>query len=69
MTKINENLLKGAIAAKGMTQATLAKAINLTPSGLWRKMKNKNEFTLAEVRKIRDVLELPEDLLRAIFLL
>lgn len=61
--------LKGNIVSKGMTQEQLAKEIDVDPSTLSRKMQlSGNTFTIGEVHRIVDVLNLPAKEAANIFL-
>ena len=64
--KVNE--IKAELARKEMTQGELASAIGLSQSGLWKKMTGTTEFTLNEIRNIRDVLSLDNKQIVEIFL-
>lgn len=55
---MNKNLLRAAIAEKGMNQAKLAAAIGMSANSLSRKMNGRREFSLREVITIIQVLEL-----------
>ncbi|MBR1780052.1 MAG: helix-turn-helix transcriptional regulator [Oscillospiraceae bacterium] len=63
---MNCNLLRAAMAEKGMTQAQLARAIGISPNSLSRKLNGRRDFLLSEVVAISDVLELQAP--QAIFL-
>ena len=51
------NLLKAEIAKAEMTQTSLAKAIDMSPQTLSKRMKS-GKFNLEEAQKIIDVLNL-----------
>lgn len=55
---MNANLLKAAMAEKGMNQAQLAKAIGISANSMSRKLNGKRDFSLSEVAAITEVLEL-----------
>lgn len=55
---MNANLLKAAMAEKGMNQAKLAKAIGISANSMSRKLNGKRDFSLSEVAAITEVLEL-----------
>lgn len=52
--------LKGLLREKGMTQDDLAKAVNLSSSGLNLKMNGKLAFRVPEVYAICDVLDIKD---------
>ncbi len=55
---MNMNLLRAAMAEKGMNQAQLAAAIGISANSLSRKMNGRRDFALAEVVAITQVLDL-----------
>ena len=55
---MNSNLLRAALAQRGMTQGKLAKLVGISPNSLSRKLNGKRQFTLGEVEAISRVLEL-----------
>lgn len=55
---MNANLLRAAIAERGMNQARLADAIGISSNSLSRKMTGKREFSVAEASAIARVLRL-----------
>lgn len=57
---MNRDLLKGEIKAKAMTQETVANRIGVSLSRFNAKLNNTNgaEFSLGEVRAIKDLLHL-----------
>ena len=57
---MNANLLKAAMAGKGMNQAQLAKAIGISANSMSRKLNGKRDFSLSEVAAITEVLELTD---------
>jgi len=61
---MNMNLLRAAIAEKGMNQAELAAAIGISANSLSRKMNGRRDFALSEVVAITQVLDLkaPQDI-------
>ena len=67
--RINANELKAELARKSLTQMELSTAIGLSWSGFWKKMSGQNSFTVDEVRKIRDVLDLDDKRIKEIFLI
>lgn len=52
------NRLKGAIVAAGLTQATIAYKIGISPTALNNKITNKSRFKADEVQKLTSVLGL-----------
>lgn len=68
MKQIKSNEIKAELARKNMTQNDLAKAMGISPTSLWHKMTGVTEFTLAEIRCVRDALNLNDDKLIEIFL-
>lgn len=52
------NKLKGKMREKKYTQATLAKKLDITTQSLSAKLNNRSQFTLSEVVKMIDVLEI-----------
>lgn len=69
MEKVNALELKAHIARKAMTQERLAEAIGIDKTSLWYKMTGQREFTVEEVRSIRDVLGLTDQAIKDIFLI
>lgn len=67
--KINALELKAQIARNGMTQSSLAEAMNIGWVTFWKKITGQNEFTVEEVRNIRDILELNDQAIKDIFLI
>lgn len=67
--KINSNELKAELARKGLTQMDLARRMGLSWTGFWYKVTGKNSFTVDEVRKIRDILNLDDEAIKNIFLI
>lgn len=59
--------LKGLTIAKGMTQKQLAKSLGIDKSTLSRKVNNQASFTIEEVKKIAEILELSGPELNEIF--
>lgn len=51
-------LLEYEMKKRGYTRESLAAAIGISRSALYRKLAGKSEFTLAEIRAIADVLDL-----------
>lgn len=61
---MNSNLLRAAMAEKGINQAKLADLIGISPNSLSRKMNGRRDFSLAEVVAITEALDLkcPQDI-------
>lgn len=55
---MNASLLRGEIAANSLTASQLAKRIGISRNTLSAKMQGKRSFTLDEVYKICDVLNI-----------
>ena len=67
--QVNTNKLKGYIAASGMTQEAVAKAIGVDSSTFSRKLKcNGLTFSIGQMHKLVDVLSIPASDATAIFL-
>lgn len=66
---INVNEFKAEIIRNGFTNATFAEAMELSPSGLWRKMRGENDFTLGDMRKAKQILHLSDEVFKSIFLI
>ena len=65
---VNVNRLKGKIVEKGMTIETVAKAIGIDTSTLYRKLQNSGEkITIKEADNITAFLELGADEATSIF--
>ena len=60
------NLL-GRIRAKGMTQCDVAQKIGISPVTLNRKLNGYTEFTQSEIRKLCQVLAIPDNKIPAYF--
>lgn len=57
---MNANLLKAALAERGMNQAQLARKIGISTNSMSRKMNGKRDFTLSEVLAISHALQLEQ---------
>lgn len=66
---MNREELRVAIIRKNYTNKQLAKELGIEEATLYLKMAGKTEFTLLEVRKISDILELSNEAFRNIFLI
>jgi DNA-binding XRE family transcriptional regulator len=53
MEIIDRNKLRGSIRANGMTQADLAKMLEISPNSIYNKLSGKTEFTESEIAKLR----------------
>ena len=65
---MNVMKLKGKIREKGLTQAALAREINIDKSTLQRKFKKAESFTIGEVERITYILNLSDSEAMQIFL-
>jgi len=67
--RVDINRLKGSIAARGMTQESVAKAIGIDNSTFIRKMKCEGvAFSVGQMHKLVDVLAISPEEAAAIFL-
>lgn len=57
----NTNKLKGKLAERGLTQAQLAKMIEMSPTTLSFKLNNEIEFKISEAKRIQEALSLTRD--------
>ena len=64
---MNPNLLRAAIASKGLKQVDVIKAIGCTYSGWGRRMQGATEFTRSEINEIYHFLQLTKEELTEIF--
>lgn len=66
---MNTNLLKGEIKARGMTQADISREIGVSLSRFNAKLNNCHgaEFSLAEVRSLKNLLNLSPSQVDIIF--
>lgn len=64
---INSNKLKGRIVEKGLTQADLAKALNLSTPTINQKLNNVRSMNLHEAFRIADLLNIPDSQFREYF--
>ena len=65
---MNANLLKSQFLKNGLTQAHVARMLGMSPNSLSRKILQKREFTLAETLRIKDCLQLTDQMYSDIFL-
>lgn len=63
----NTAKLQGKIKECGYTLNTLAKAINLSQTGLFNKIHNHREFVVSEIQKISILLLLSEQEIQELF--
>lgn len=59
--------LRSVMLAKGYTQTTIAEKLNRTVQTINNKINNKAEFTLSEMQKLSDILELTSEEREQIF--
>jgi DNA-binding XRE family transcriptional regulator len=52
---------------KGITQDEMAKTLNISRQGLWKKMTQKSEFKLSEINIVSELLKLSKEQRNAIF--
>lgn len=64
---MNIRLLLARLCYKDITNAEFASLLGIGRSTLYRKLSGRNEFTRAEIAKIREALELDDDALVEIF--
>ena len=55
---MNANLLRAAMAEKGMNQTELAKAIGISANSMSRKLNGRRDFTISEAAAIASALNL-----------
>lgn len=55
---MNKTELRVAMKRKGMTYPKLAKALGIGYGTLWNKINHKTEFTLDEIQKLVELLDL-----------
>jgi hypothetical protein len=60
-------LLKKRIKNCGFTVKDIARHMNLSRQGLWKKINNRTEFRQSEIAKLSEILELDSDMERRIF--
>ena len=65
---VNTLKLKAVILERGMTQEQVADARGISPVTLNRKINNKREFTVSEVKQLQTILKLTDEEVRLIFL-
>lgn len=65
---IQKNILKSKLSLKEKTQKDLAKALGLSKVSVSKKVNGLLRFSLPEVKKIKDYLELTDDEVVEIFI-
>jgi len=65
---MNTNLLKSQFIKNGLTQVQVARLLGMSPNSLSRKVLQKREFTLGETLRIKDCLQLTDQMYSDIFL-
>lgn len=53
--------LNAAIARVGLTKKAVAAALELSPTGFWKKLSNVSEFKAAEIKKLQSLLKLSDN--------
>lgn len=65
---VNTDLLRGALRAKNITNEQAASAIGVNPATFYRRINQQGKkFTVAEVGKLAELLELSADEVQEIF--
>jgi DNA-binding phage protein len=64
---VNINSLKAEIARNGLTIPTLAEKVGMNKKTLYGKIKGVSSFTISEVSKIVDALNLTDEAMLEIF--
>jgi len=59
--------LKAAMVARGLTQADLARLLNLSEQTMNYKINNRREFKASEIQMLISVLQIPSDQVDGIF--
>ena len=65
---MNVNKLKAKIVEMGMNVESLAEAIGIDRSSLYRKLNRSEKITIGEAQKMKDVLSMSDDEAYEIFL-
>ena len=65
---IQKNILKSRLSLKGKTQKDLAKALGLSKVSVSKKVNGLLRFSLPEVKKVKDYLDLTNDEVVEIFI-
>ena len=65
---MNVNKLKAKIVEMGMNVESLAEAIGIDRSSLYRKLNNSERITIGEAQKMKDALSMSDDEAYEIFL-
>ena len=64
---MNTVLLRCQLMIKGKSLSSLSNYLCISKSALYRKLNGKSEFTRKEISKIKDYLNLPNEIIIAIF--
>lgn len=67
LNRFDYTLLQSFMASKGYTAESMAARIGITKGGLQDRLSNKASFSLDEVRKIAQILELDAESVNACF--
>ena len=59
VNNVNSKALYDAMKAKGIPVGKMCELLNMSRSAFYRKTRGKTEFTLGEIQKICEVLNLP----------
>ena len=59
--------LRYQIARSGLTREKLGKLLGVTKTTIHRRLTGKTEWTLTELQKLKEILELSDEMLRQIF--
>ena len=62
------NVIRSRMALKGITQGNLAKLLGISRNTMSSRMTGHSSFTLEEVRRLCEILEISDDEKRQIFL-
>jgi transcriptional regulator with XRE-family HTH domain len=65
---MNKLELQAEMKRKNFTYESLAKVLGISHNSFWRKINGMNEFTLSEVQKIVEALNINESKFKEIFL-
>lgn len=64
---VNLELLKEFIDKSGFKKFFIAEKLNITYPGLWNKLIGNTEFTVSEIRRLKELLNLGDDEFNRIF--
>jgi transcriptional regulator with XRE-family HTH domain len=59
---MNVNKLKGLMAENDITQQEIAKLLNISPTGLNKKLTGKSEFKASEIKILADFFKVSTDI-------